>query len=106
MLKDKPMNGELLPIESFKAEDLDGNLVEIAGGSTYTMFIDDNCFTFVRVFFDLDKMNKTFNYCKLAASDKRKFSVTAESGLYLEFHAIAQEVGRNYITLKVRRASN
>lgn len=105
MLKDKPMNAELLPIESFKAEDLDGGLVEIAGGSSYTIFIDDNKFTFVRVFLDLDKMNKTFDYCKLAASEKRRFSINAESGLYLEFHAIAAEIGRNYITLKVRRTN-
>ena len=99
----KTMSEEMLPVIDLKAKMPEGGWNIVAGASTYAMFLDESDNTMIRVFFDLDSINKSYNIIKYATSQKVSFELTAESGLVLSFDGIVTNLGRNHATFRVKR---
>lgn len=101
----KSMTDEMLRVTDLEAVFPDGEARMVAGASSYVMFLSESDHTMIKIFFDVDTMNKTFDIVKYATTTTVSFMMRAESGLYMEFDAIAVDVGRNCVTLRVKRKS-
>lgn len=105
-MKDYPktMCEEMLPVIELQARlDINSEWNVITGASTYVMFLDESDNTMIRVFFDLESINKSYNIIKLATRQKIAFELKTESGLVLNFDATVTNLGRNHATFKVKR---
>lgn len=101
----KSMTDEMLRVTDLKAVFPSGETRTVAGASSYVMFLSESDHTMIKVFFDMDMMNKTFDIVKYATTTTVSFMMQAESGLCMEFDAIVVEVGRNCATFRVKRKS-
>lgn len=101
----RSMTEEMLPVTDMKAKLPDGGYNTVAGASSYQMFLNESSNTMIRIYFDLESMNQSFNIIKLATQKKISFILTAESGLELNFDAIVVGLGKNHATFQVKRKS-
>ena len=99
----KSMTDELLNVTSFKAKFPEDDWNTIAAASSYVMYLDESSNTMIKVFFDLESINKSFNIVKYATQRKVTFELTAESGLVLTFDALVVLLGKNHATFKIKR---
>lgn len=99
----KSMTDEMLNVVELRGKLPEGGWNTIAGASTYVMFLDEADNTMIRVFFDVDSMNRSYDLVKYSTQTKVSFELVAESGLVLNFDAICTTVGRNNAIFKVKR---